>query len=48
MQGEPNAAWDLRTNAQMRSITMAHMEFVDLKAITSDPRFSKDSMQARW
>jgi hypothetical protein len=48
VQGEPNAAWDLRTNAQMRSITMDHMEFVDLKAVTGDPRFSKDSMQARW
>jgi len=48
VQGEPNAAWDLRTNAQMRSITMSHMEFVDLKAITGDPRFSKDSMAASW
>lgn len=48
VQGEPNASWDLRTNAQMRSITMAHMEFVDLRAITGDPRFSKDSMAASW
>ncbi|MDP3762360.1 MAG: hypothetical protein Q8R01_17785 [Ramlibacter sp.] len=48
VQGEPNAAWDLRTNAQMRSITMADMEFVDLKAVTGDPRFSRDSMAARW
>ena len=39
VQGEPNAAWDLRTNAQMKTITMADMEFVDLKAITGDPRF---------
>jgi hypothetical protein len=48
VQGEPNAAWDSRTHAQMRSITMSHMEFVDLKAITSDPRFSNDSMAASW
>ncbi|MBG9388475.1 hypothetical protein [Caenimonas aquaedulcis] len=48
VQGEPNAAWDLRTNAQMRNITMADMEFVDLKSVTSDPRFSKDSMAASW
>jgi len=46
--GEPNAAWDLRTNAQMRNITMKDMEFVDLKAIKNDPRFSPDSMQASW
>jgi len=24
------------------------MEFVDLKSITSDPRFSRDSMAASW
>jgi len=48
VQGEPNAAWDLRTNAQMKSITMDDMEFVDLKAITGDPRFSRDSMAASW
>jgi hypothetical protein len=48
VQGEPNAAWDLRTNAQMRNIRMSDMEFVDLKAVTGDPRFSKDSMAASW
>jgi hypothetical protein len=48
VQGEPNAAWDLRTNAQMRNIKMADMEFVDLNAITADPRFSRDSMAASW
>lgn len=48
VQGEPSAAWDLRTNAQMKTITMANMEFVDLKAITSDPHFSPDSMAASW
>jgi hypothetical protein len=48
VQGEPNGAWDLRTNAQMRGIKMSDMEFVDLKAITGDPRFSGDSMAASW
>jgi hypothetical protein len=48
VHGEPNAAWDLRTNVQMRSITMKDMEFVDLRAITGDPRFSRDSMAASW
>jgi len=48
VQGEPNASWDLRTNAQMRGITMQNMEFVDLKAVTGDSRFSPDSMAARW
>ncbi len=48
VQGEPSAAWDLRTNAQMKTITMNDMEFVDLTSITSDPRFSRDSMAASW
>ena len=48
VQGEPNAAWDLRTNAQMRAIKMSDMEFVDLGSITSDSRFSRDSMAASW
>jgi hypothetical protein len=48
VQGEPNAKWDLRTNAQMRNIRMSDMEFIDLKSITGDPRFSRDSMAASW
>jgi hypothetical protein len=48
VQGEPSAAWDTRTMAQLKTITMGQMEFVDLKAITSDPRFSPDSMAASW
>jgi hypothetical protein len=48
VQGEPNAAWDLRTNAQMRNIRMSDMEFVDLGAVTGDARFSRDSMAASW
>lgn len=48
VQGEPNSAWDPRTHDQMKTITMSNMEFVDLKAITGDPRFSPDSMAASW
>lgn len=46
--GEPSAAWDPATLQELKSITMNNMEFVDLKAITSDPRFSRDSMAASW
>lgn len=46
--GEPSAAWDPVIFQQMKAITMSNMEFVDLKAITSDPRFSPDSMAASW
>jgi hypothetical protein len=48
VQGEPSAAWDLNTYAQLNSIRMADLEFVNLEAITGDPRFSPDSMQASW
>jgi hypothetical protein len=48
VQGEPNGAWDPAVWQQLRSITLADMEFVDLRAVTGDSRFSKDSMQASW
>jgi hypothetical protein len=48
VQGEPDAAWDMRTSAQLKSITMDDMEFVDLAAITRDARFDNDSMAASW
>ncbi len=48
VQGEPSAQWDEATFSQLRAITMANMEFVDLGAVTRDPRFSGDSMAARW
>jgi hypothetical protein len=48
VQGEPNAAWDLHTSAQMKTITMADMEFVDLSSITGNARFDIDSMAASW
>ncbi|AMO23546.1 hypothetical protein GCM10027034_39370 [Ramlibacter solisilvae] len=48
VQGEPSSAWDPALWQQLKSITMADMEFVDLRAVTGDPRFSPDSLQARW
>jgi hypothetical protein len=48
VQGEPNSQWDPRIWQQLKAITMSNMEFVDLRAVTSDPRFSPDSMAARW
>ena len=48
VQGEPNSGWDLTTSGQLKSITMSNMEFVDLKSITTDSRFSPNSMAASW
>jgi hypothetical protein len=48
VQGEPGDGWDPAAWQQLRSISMANMEFVDLGAITNDARFDRDSMQASW
>lgn len=48
VQGEPNDAWDPAVWQQLHAITLADMEFVDLRAITGHPRFDKDSMRASW
>jgi hypothetical protein len=48
VQGQPNDGWDPTAWQQLRTLTLANMEFVDLRSITSDPRFSNDSMQASW
>jgi hypothetical protein len=48
VQGAPDSAWDASVWQQLRSITMADMEFVDTRSVTGDPRFSKDSMRAGW
>ena len=40
--------WQLQTSLQLKGITMNDMEFVDLKSVTGDPRFSPDSMAASW
>jgi hypothetical protein len=48
VQGEPADGWDPAAWQQLRSISLVNMEFVDLRAITGDPRFDRDSMQAVW
>ena len=48
VQGEPSAAWDPRTFTQLNTLPLAQMEFVGMNAVTTDPRFSRDSMAARW
>ena len=48
VQGEPAEGWDPAAWQQLRSITLANMEFVDLRAITQDARFDPGSMRASW
>jgi len=48
VQGEPADGWDPAAWQQLRSITLANMEFVDIRAITNDARFDRNSMQAVW
>jgi len=48
VQGAPSARWQLQTSLQLKAITMNDMEFVDLRSVTGDPRFSPDSMAASW
>ncbi|MEJ7929294.1 hypothetical protein WG922_04835 [Ramlibacter sp. AN1015] len=46
--GEPSAGWDPALFGQLSTIPLSQLEFVDLGAITRDPRFSVDSMAASW
>ena len=48
VQGEPSVRWEENTFRQLGTLTLSQMEFVDLGAITRDPRFSRDSMAASW
>jgi hypothetical protein len=48
VQGEPNAAWDENTFRHLGTIPLSQMEFVEMGAVTNDPRFSVNSMAARW
>ncbi|WBY00451.1 hypothetical protein PE066_13340 [Ramlibacter tataouinensis] len=48
VQGEPDARWSEQMFRDLRGIALSDMEFVDLGAITRDPRFSPDSMAASW
>jgi hypothetical protein len=48
IQGEPNSKWSPQTYSELQGIPLSSMEFVDLNAVTTDPRFSNDSMAASW
>jgi hypothetical protein len=48
VQGEPSAVWDSRTITQLQTLAMSQMEFVNLGAITTDARFSRESLAASW
>ena len=48
VQGEPNSAWNPALWQELRGITMSNMEFVDMRNVTGDPRFNRNSMQASW
>jgi hypothetical protein len=48
VQGEPNAAWSEQMFRDVSAIPLSQMEFVDMGAVTGDPRFSADSMAASW
>lgn len=48
VQGAPDSAWNAAVWQQLRGISMADMEFVDLHAVTGDARWSRDSMAASW
>ena len=48
VRGDPDASWDRNTFSQLGTIPLSQMEFVDMGSVTRDPRFSADSMAARW
>jgi hypothetical protein len=48
VQGEPSAKWDSNTFSQLQTLTFDKFEFVNIGAITGDPRFSSRSYQAQW
>jgi hypothetical protein len=48
VQGEPSAQWNESTISQIQTLQMNQFEFVDISAVTRDPRFSPDSYQGAW
>lgn len=48
VQGEPSAQWQDATFTQLATIPMSSMEFVDLRNVTGDARWSVDSMAGSW
>ena len=47
-RGQRSRLYRKAKEQQLHSLTLSNMEFVDLGSLTSDPRFSNDSMQASW
>lgn len=48
VQGDPSVHWSGSTLSQIQTLRMSNFEFVDLGAITRDPRFDTNSYQAGW
>lgn len=48
VQGEPSAQWQVSTISNLKMLQASDFEFVDMRAITSDSRFSGDSFRASW
>jgi hypothetical protein len=48
VQGEPSAQWQDSTISNLKTLHTSDFEFVDLRAITGDSRFSGNSFQASW
>jgi hypothetical protein len=48
VQGDPSVQWSGSTISQIQSLRMSDFEFVDLGAVTRDPRFDGSSFAAGW
>ena len=48
VQGEPSAQWNQATITQLQTLQMSQFEFVDISAVSRDPRFSAGSLQGAW
>lgn len=48
VQGEPSARWSEATISQLQTLEMNQFEFVDISAVTGDPRFNPASLQGAW
>jgi hypothetical protein len=48
VQGEPSAQWLDGTISNLKTLSVADFEFVDMGAVTGDGRFRGDSFQGSW
>jgi hypothetical protein len=48
VQGDPESQWSSDTLSQIQTLHAADFEFVDMSAITGDPRFDGNSLAASW